>query len=299
MTSKSVPMELEGVEIDEALYSRQLYVMGHEAQLRMSVSNILLVGLNGLGVETAKNVILAGVKSLSLYDETNVSYDDFGANFFLSKEDIGLSRSKASSSKLAELNPYVDVSVISGPFLWNKLTDFTVVVVADVSTVDVHSLSDYCHENRIAIVVANVQGVYGSVFCDFGKNFVIHDVNGETFASSIIASITKTNPAVVTVLEETRHNLESGDLIVLSDIEGMTELNQKKFEVTVKDPYTLEIPVDSSTYSDYVRGGYINPLKKPVSVNFHPYTYALKHPGQFICDFVKIDRAPLLHLAFQ
>eukprot|EP01042_Synura_sphagnicola_P002742 gene2742-3343_t len=79
----------------------------------------------------------------------------------------------------------------------------------------------------------------------------------------------------------------------------MTELNQKKFEVTVKDPYTLEIPVDSSSYSDYVRGGYINPLKKPVSVNFHPYTYALKHPGQFICDFVKIDRAPLLHLAFQ
>ena len=37
--------------IDESLYSRQLYVMGHEAMRRMGESNVLLVGLTGLGVE--------------------------------------------------------------------------------------------------------------------------------------------------------------------------------------------------------------------------------------------------------
>ena len=31
-------------EVDEGLYSRQLYVMGHEAQKRMQASNILLIG---------------------------------------------------------------------------------------------------------------------------------------------------------------------------------------------------------------------------------------------------------------
>ena len=40
--------------IDEGLYSRQLYVMGHEAQRRMGESNVLLVGLRGLGVEVTK-----------------------------------------------------------------------------------------------------------------------------------------------------------------------------------------------------------------------------------------------------
>jgi ubiquitin-activating enzyme E1 len=48
-------------EIDESLYSRQLYVMGHEAMRRMARSDVLIVGLNGLGVEAAKNVILAGI----------------------------------------------------------------------------------------------------------------------------------------------------------------------------------------------------------------------------------------------
>lgn len=30
--------------IDEGLYSRQLYVMGHEAQKRMQASDVLIVG---------------------------------------------------------------------------------------------------------------------------------------------------------------------------------------------------------------------------------------------------------------
>jgi hypothetical protein len=38
-------------DVDEALYSRQLYVFGHEAQRKMAESNILIVGLRGLGVE--------------------------------------------------------------------------------------------------------------------------------------------------------------------------------------------------------------------------------------------------------
>lgn len=38
-------------QIDESLYSRQLYVLGHEAMKQMLESNILILGLRGLGVE--------------------------------------------------------------------------------------------------------------------------------------------------------------------------------------------------------------------------------------------------------
>jgi len=38
-------------EIDESLYSRQLYVLGHEAMKRMGSSNVLIAGMRGLGVE--------------------------------------------------------------------------------------------------------------------------------------------------------------------------------------------------------------------------------------------------------
>ena len=43
--------QLKNGDIDESLYSRQLYVLGHEAMKRMSASHVLIAGLRGLGVE--------------------------------------------------------------------------------------------------------------------------------------------------------------------------------------------------------------------------------------------------------
>jgi ubiquitin-activating enzyme E1 len=45
----------------------------------MQTSNILICGLGGLGVEIAKNVILAGVKSVTLHDLKQVSFDDLSS----------------------------------------------------------------------------------------------------------------------------------------------------------------------------------------------------------------------------
>jgi ubiquitin-activating enzyme E1 len=98
-------------DIDESLYSRQLYVLGHEAMKRMSASNILVVGLKGLGVEIAKNIALAGVKSLALYDPERVVISDLSSQFFLHTEDIGKPRDVVTVPRVAELNAYSPVSV--------------------------------------------------------------------------------------------------------------------------------------------------------------------------------------------
>ena len=96
-------------EIDESLYSRQLYVLGHEAMKRMGASNVLVVGLKGLGVEIAKNIALAGVKSLTLFDPTPVNISDLSAQFFLTPEDVGKPRHDATVPRVAELNAYTPV----------------------------------------------------------------------------------------------------------------------------------------------------------------------------------------------
>ena len=74
----------------------------------------LIVGLRGLGVETAKNLILAGPATVSLYDPTITSQRDLGSNFYLTEEHVGkVSRVEASLTQLRELNPQVKVNVIS------------------------------------------------------------------------------------------------------------------------------------------------------------------------------------------
>jgi ubiquitin-activating enzyme E1 len=81
-------------QIDEGLYSRQLYVLGHEAMKKMANSNVLIVGMKGLGVEIAKNVALAGVKSVTIYDPAPVEIADLGTQVWF----CAWARTDASSS---------------------------------------------------------------------------------------------------------------------------------------------------------------------------------------------------------
>ncbi len=39
-------------------------------------------------------------------------------------------------------------------------------------------IDDFCHKNNIAFIRADIRGVFGSVFCDFGPSFVVSDVDG-------------------------------------------------------------------------------------------------------------------------
>lgn len=62
----------------------------------------------------AKNICLAGVKSVTLYDPNPMAIEDLGTQFFLRPEDVGkgLSRAAATAPRLAELNSYVPVRVL-------------------------------------------------------------------------------------------------------------------------------------------------------------------------------------------
>ena len=77
----------------------------------MSWATVLIVGLKGLGVEVAKNIALAGVKSLTLYDPAPVQLADLSSQFFLTPADVGKPRDEVTAPRVAELNQYTPVKV--------------------------------------------------------------------------------------------------------------------------------------------------------------------------------------------
>lgn len=56
---------------------------------RLRTSNILLINIKALANEIAKNLVLAGIGSLTIIDSEVVRDDDLGSQFFISKEQIG------------------------------------------------------------------------------------------------------------------------------------------------------------------------------------------------------------------
>lgn len=83
----SAPDELSAYEI--ALYDRQLRLWGIEAQNRMRRANVLLITMKALGNEIAKNLVLAGIGSLTVMDSDVVTERDIESEFLVAEEDIG------------------------------------------------------------------------------------------------------------------------------------------------------------------------------------------------------------------
>ncbi|THG16640.1 hypothetical protein TEA_022825 [Camellia sinensis var. sinensis] len=116
--------EGKSLDIDKDLHSRQLAVYGRETTRRLSASNVLISGINWLGAEidfdtmghvhlAAKNLVLAGIKSVTLHDEGIVELWDLSSNFIFSKDDVGKNRALASVQKLQELNNSVVISTFT------------------------------------------------------------------------------------------------------------------------------------------------------------------------------------------
>ena len=308
---RSLCLSLSFFLVDEKLYSRQLYVMGHEAQRRMMASKALLIGCSGLGVEVAKNCILAGIHSLVLVDPLPANSYDLGGNFYLSADDLGTKgRADLCRDKLAELNPYVSVSVdtsvsaLTAEQLLPALDSGISVLVVTIPLAKelIIQLNNKCREVGACFIYSTTPGVFGQVFCDFGASFVCSDKDGNPPATSQIESVFQEGENVtVKVLEDQgRHGLEDGDIVTFARLKGVEGLSKDtNYTVKVTGPYSFVIEGAKVEDSD-AQQGYITQVKQPVTLTFETYEKRLEDPGEFMMsDFAKFDRPGLLHAAFQ
>ena len=310
--------DIDKHDIDESLYSRQLYVLGHEAMKRMGASHVLIAGLRGLGVEIgilsrsflfqcsqltvslAKNIALAGVKSLALFDPAPAEVSDLSSQFFLHPEDIGKPRAEVTAPRVAELNAYTPVSVHKSKSLTadlSQLKQYQVVVLTGAPLRDQQRIADYCHSNGIYVVITDIYGLFGSIFTDFGEDFVCVDPTGENPISGIVSGID--SDGLVSVLDETRHGLEDGDFVTFSELQGIEKLNESEpRKITVKGPYTFSIG-DVAGLGTYKRGGLYTQVKMPKTIKFQSFSEQLEKPEFLFSDFAKFDRPAQLHLGIQ
>lgn len=156
----------------------------------MTASNVLISGMRGLGVEigawgggwptspslsspppnpqsppplsAAKNVVLGGVKSVTIHDDTVTKRTDLGAQYFLREEDVDKkTRAEATKTHLAELNSYVPIHVHTGPLSEEVIRQHQVVVLTTSSLDEQKRINAITHPNKIGFIVAENRGLFG------------------------------------------------------------------------------------------------------------------------------------------
>ncbi|EOD41937.1 hypothetical protein EMIHUDRAFT_425780 [Emiliania huxleyi CCMP1516] len=304
--------------IDEDLQSRQMAVYGREAMQNLKRANVLISGLNGLGAEVAKNVILANVNSVTLHDACAAAPADLGSHFYLSAADVGRNRAEACVQLMQELNPSVRVAALSGTFPTQRLAEWNVVVAIDMAEADAVKLDALCRAASppIAFLRADVRGLCGSVFVDLGPEFVCVDPTGEAVKSAIVervdvagTSASGETKLTIQCVDDEPLDLDDGDHISFSEVCGMTGLNgagalpvsdvskgKKRFSVTV--------PAAQQLGGEYTRGGIVTESRQPKRLSFRPLSDFLALPGELAeaddpAANVCYGRSGLLHLAFR
>lgn len=297
-------MAADSMEIDDGLYSRQRYVLGDTAMQKMAQSHVFLSGIGGLGIEIAKNIALAGIKALTIHDTKHCELWDLGTNFFIKEEDIKnrKNRAEACLHHIAELNPYVQVSLSTVPL--DESTDlsflgqYQCVILTETRLSLRKKINNFCHDQQppIKFISSDAYGICTYLFCDFGEEFEVLDTTGEEPKEIFISNITQSNPGVVTCFENQPHNLESGQYVTFREVNGMAALNGSTHQVTVTSPYSFSIG-DTSSVEPYQHGGIAVQIKMPKSFCFERLEKQLVDPKYLSADFSKPEAPLNIHTA--
>lgn len=89
----------------------KIRLWGIDAQNRMRNSKNLIINLGGLSAEVIKNMVLAGVGSITIVDSKNVDETDLSANFFLREGDLGNLRAEVACPRIQKLNSRVEINL--------------------------------------------------------------------------------------------------------------------------------------------------------------------------------------------
>ncbi|XP_075265463.1 SUMO-activating enzyme subunit 1-like [Convolutriloba macropyga] len=158
----------ELTEAEAAVYDRQLRVWGVETQKRLNNSRVLVAGMCGLSAETCKNIILAGVGSLTLMDSTPSTARKPG-NFLVPADcDPASSVAEVSAATLRDMNPLVAVKVAEGMpedvQSSDGLAGYDVVVLLDAPLRVQIAWDEWTTERGAAFFTGSVCGPFAHFF---------------------------------------------------------------------------------------------------------------------------------------
>src|SRR5439155_12018085 len=186
-------------------------------------------------------------KSVTLHDNEAVNNLDLSTNYYISKDDIGKNKAEACLSKLAELNNYVDVTLMTNILTFDVLKNYNVIILVDYNIDKQIEINNFTHQHNIHFISTSTKGLTGQIFCDFGNDFIINDKDGEQIQTCIINNIISEDEKTLVMCIETKpHNLTSGDFVKFQISKGMIELNNiEPQEITYVDKFSFKINVDT------------------------------------------------------
>ena len=284
---------------DKQLYSRQIVAFGFNAMNKLSKLRVLIYRIGGLGIEIAKNIILAGPKMVHIFDDNKIKIEDIGSNFYINEKDIGQRKDEVCLPKLKELNYNIQCEILKDKNIRQCIVNYDVIVITEI--VDLKKLfqiNEICRKNKIGFIYCLSLGLTFYCFVDFNSH-IINNLNNKDKKKYFIKNINvgeKTKIIIDNTLEN--FNLSINSYVIFKEIKGMSQLmDGKKRKIIFKKKNYFEIEENSLNYEQYIEDGIVEEFKEPIHMNYQPLKNMLNKPK--FCDYMLDENKNLnLHIAF-
>ena len=277
----------EDINIDYNLYSRQIGTYGIKTMKKLINLKILILGLKGLGVEVAKNIILSGPKEVCVFDPNITKINDLGTNFYLREEYIDIKRIDESClENLKKLNPYTKVSILKikdnkDEDLFNYFKFFNFIVITEFKNNEyLIKIDNFCRKNKIGFIYGVNFGLTGFLFNDFGEDHCIFDRDGKEYKKYFCKEISNEKNAKV-ILDDSPENidLKINSFIIFSGIKGMIELNTcNPIKIINKENNILTLDIDTTSFGKYLNRGFLSQAKIAINKSYKSLEYRFEIP---------------------
>ena len=270
-------------------FSRQNAALGADTTAKLIKMRVLICGMRGVGIETAKNLALQGVGAITVLDNKPTEMKDLGVNFFLNEADVssGISRAAACAPRIQELNPLCAVAAASALTEDVILQHSALVITEPTAVAEIVRLNEFCRLNGVAFFFCFTGGVFMSIFADLGAAHIVNDFNGERPVQKLITDVSSVGAGECLIRYETPEGQQpialSQGYFEVTEVVGVDGINGKVYSVDhpYSDPVkTIRIPLDISTCMvGYSSGGLLTEKKVPTPYPMESFATKMKTPG--------------------
>lgn len=150
-------------------YSRNILVkeIGFEGQKKLLSSKVLIVGAGGLGSPAAMYLAAAGIGTIGIADNDNVSLSNLQRQILHPTENLGKDKTVSAKETINKINPDVNVNIYSTFISSKNITDIIKEYDFIIDAVDNFEtkflINDACVINKKAFCHAGVVGFGGQL----------------------------------------------------------------------------------------------------------------------------------------
>ncbi|WP_166169037.1 HesA/MoeB/ThiF family protein [Acinetobacter sp. SA01] len=174
--TQSLDMDLELSDEEMHLYSRQILLDGWdiEAQEKLKLANVLIVGCGGIGCTTAELLARAGVGQITLIDADTIEMSNLQRQIAYVEDNIGFYKAEILAKRLKQINPHIRVESETV-----KLDESNAEVLISVQDLVLDGCDNFttrylvnqsCKQFNIPLISASAIGFQGQLFMVEGES---------------------------------------------------------------------------------------------------------------------------------